>query len=90
MSWLTALAAGVCAAPFTGLIIGTAAGLSAEWLRLPNREGALGFFAVAMTIFGAFIGLLLGVLRTGVVRIASFYLQQWGGIAPLPTDPPPR
>jgi hypothetical protein len=30
------------------------------------------------------------VLRIDVVRVASYYLQQWGGIAPLATDPPPR
>ncbi len=30
------------------------------------------------------------VLRIDVVRVASYYLQQWGGIEPLPTDPPPR
>jgi hypothetical protein len=29
-------------------------------------------------------------IRMDVVRVASFYLNQWGGIAPLPTDPPPR
>jgi len=30
------------------------------------------------------------VIRIDVVRVASFYLNQWAGIAPLPTDPPPR
>ena len=30
------------------------------------------------------------MMRIDVVRVASYYLQQWGGIAPLPTDPPPR
>lgn len=30
------------------------------------------------------------VLRQDVVRVASYYLQQWAGDAPLPTDPPPR
>jgi hypothetical protein len=29
-------------------------------------------------------------IRVDVVRVASFYLQKWAGIAPLPTDPPPR
>lgn len=29
-------------------------------------------------------------IRIDVVRVASFYLNQWAGIAPLPTDPPPR
>jgi len=29
-------------------------------------------------------------IRVDVVRVASFYLNQWGGIAPLSTDPPPR
>jgi hypothetical protein len=30
------------------------------------------------------------VLRMDIVRVASYYLQQWGGIEPLPSDPPPR
>lgn len=29
-------------------------------------------------------------LRRDVCRVASYYLHQWAGIAPLPTDPPPR
>lgn len=29
-------------------------------------------------------------LRQDVVRVASFYLHEWTGEAPLPTDPPPR
>jgi hypothetical protein len=29
-------------------------------------------------------------IRVDVVRVASFYLHKWAGIAPLPTDPPPR
>jgi hypothetical protein len=29
-------------------------------------------------------------IRMDVVRVASFYLNQWAGIAPLPTDPSPR
>lgn len=29
-------------------------------------------------------------LRRDVVRVASYYLHQWTGEAPLPTDPPPR
>jgi hypothetical protein len=28
-------------------------------------------------------------IRIDVVRVASFYLHEWAGIAPLPTDPPP-
>lgn len=30
------------------------------------------------------------VMRTDVCRVASYYLHQWAGIAPLPTDPKPR
>jgi hypothetical protein len=29
------------------------------------------------------------VMRQDVVRVASYYLQQWAGVAPLPTDPKP-
>jgi hypothetical protein len=29
-------------------------------------------------------------MRTDVVRVASYYLHQWAGIEPLPTDPKPR
>ena len=29
-------------------------------------------------------------IRIDVVRVASFYLNKWAGIAPLPGDPPPR
>jgi hypothetical protein len=30
------------------------------------------------------------VMRMDVCRVASYYLQQWAGIAPLPTNPKPR
>jgi hypothetical protein len=30
------------------------------------------------------------VMQQDIVRVASFYLRQWTGEAPLPTDPPPR
>jgi hypothetical protein len=29
-------------------------------------------------------------IRMTIVRVASFYLQQWANIEPLPSDPPPR
>jgi len=29
-------------------------------------------------------------IQMSVLRVASFYLQKWAGIAPLPGDPPPR
>jgi hypothetical protein len=29
-------------------------------------------------------------MRGDVVRVASYWMQQWTGLAPLPTDPPPR
>lgn len=29
-------------------------------------------------------------LRADVVRVASYYLHEWAGVAPLPTDPKPR
>ncbi len=30
------------------------------------------------------------VMRTDVCRVASYYLHQWAGVEPLPTDPKPR
>lgn len=79
MSWLAALGAGACAAPLTGLIAGTTAALIADWMRLPNREGALGFFAVAMTILGALVGLLLAVaLSRGWFGIAAGFGKSLG------------
>jgi len=30
------------------------------------------------------------VMRQDICRVASFYLQEWAGVAPLPTDPKPR
>jgi hypothetical protein len=27
------------------------------------------------------------LMRQDVVRVASYYLRQWAGLAPLPTDP---
>jgi hypothetical protein len=30
------------------------------------------------------------VMRGDVLRVASYYMQQWAGVAPLPTDPKPR
>jgi hypothetical protein len=30
------------------------------------------------------------VMRSDVCRVASYYMQQWAGIEPLPTDPKPR
>lgn len=61
MNWLAALGVGICSAPLTGLIVGTAAGLCADWLRMSNREGAIGYFAFAMALLGALVGLLLGI-----------------------------
>jgi hypothetical protein len=29
-------------------------------------------------------------MQLDVCRVASYYMQQWAGLAPLPTDPPPR
>lgn len=29
-------------------------------------------------------------MRQDICRVASYYLHQWAGIAPLPTDPPPK
>jgi hypothetical protein len=29
-------------------------------------------------------------MQLDVCRVASYYMQQWTGLAPLPTDPPPR
>ncbi len=29
-------------------------------------------------------------MQMDVCRVASFYLHEWAGVAPLPTDPPPR
>jgi hypothetical protein len=29
-------------------------------------------------------------MQMDVCRVASFYLREWAGVAPLPTDPPPR
>ncbi|MBL8267236.1 hypothetical protein [Steroidobacter sp.] len=62
MGWLGAIGVGLVSAPLTGIIIGTAAGLCADWMRMPNREGAVGYFAVAMTLLGAFFGLLLAIV----------------------------
>ena len=30
------------------------------------------------------------VMRSNVLRVASFYMHEWTGLAPLPTDPSPR
>ena len=30
------------------------------------------------------------VMRQDICRVASFYLHEWAGVAPLPTDPKPR
>jgi hypothetical protein len=61
MNWLAALGVGLCSALFTGLIVGTAAGLGADWMRMSTREGAAAYFMVAMAILGAFAGFLLGI-----------------------------
>jgi hypothetical protein len=29
-------------------------------------------------------------MRVDVLRVASYYMQQWAGLAPLATDPKPR
>jgi hypothetical protein len=61
MNWLAALGVGLCSAPLTGVICGTAALLCADWTRIPQREGAAGFFVVGMALLGAFLGLVLGI-----------------------------
>lgn len=61
MNWLAALGVGLVSAPLTGLIVGTAAGLCADWTRMSGREGAVGYFIVAMALLGAIVGFLLGI-----------------------------
>jgi hypothetical protein len=65
MNWLAALGVGLCSAPLTGLIVGTAAGLGADWMRMSTREGAAAYFMAALAILGAFVGFLLGI---GIAR----------------------
>ena len=65
MNWLASLGVGLCAAPLTGIICGTAALACAEWLRIPQREGAAGYFALGMTLLGTLAGLIAGI---GVAR----------------------
>ena len=61
MNWLASIGVGICAAPLTGLICGTAAALCAEWMRVPKREGAAGFFAFGIALLGVFLGLVVGI-----------------------------
>ena len=61
MNWLAALGVGLSSAPLTGVICGTAAVLCADWMRVPQREGAAGFFAFGMALVGAFLGFVLGI-----------------------------
>ncbi len=93
MNWLAALGVGVCSAPLTGLIIGTVAGLSADWLRMSTREGAAGFFIAGMALLGAFVGFVLGigVARAGlgsaadsVKRLRSQSARSWWCRSSLP------
>lgn len=62
MNWLASIGVGIVSAPLAGLICGTAAVVCAEWARIPQREGAAGFFAVGMALLGAILGLILGIV----------------------------
>ena len=62
MNWLASIGVGIVSAPLAGLICGTAAVVCAEWARIPQREGAAGFFAVGMALLGAILGFILGIV----------------------------
>lgn len=79
MNWLASLGVGIVSAPLAGLICGTAAVVCAEWARIPQREGAAGFFAVGMALLGAIIGLVLGILfARGVIGSEPTFAKALG------------
>ena len=105
MNWFASIGVGLLAAPVVGLIAGTAAAVAAEWLRVPNREGAAGFFAVAIALLGVIIGLILGILfARGVLLPPASFMKSLGltigsclvlslafvGIVRLSADLPPK
>jgi hypothetical protein len=79
MNWIASIGVGLLAAPAVGLIAGTAATVAAEWLRVPNREGAAGFFAIALALIGIIVGLVLGILFSrGVLLPPPSFLKSLG------------
>ena len=105
MNWFASIGVGVLSAPIVGIVAGTATLLALDWLRVSLREGAAGFFIVAMTLFATFVGLVVGImLARGVFITAPTFGKSFGltvgscfvislvglGIAGLFADPPPR
>lgn len=72
MNWLASIGVGIVSAPLAGLICGTAAVVCAEWARIPQREGAAGFFAAGMALLGAIVGLILGIVFARGAMTALF------------------
>lgn len=79
MNWFASIGVGIVSAPLAAVICGTAAILCVDWLHIPQREGAPGFFAVGMALLGAIVGLVVGIVfARGVIGSEPTFFKALG------------
>lgn len=71
MNWLAAIGVGLLSAPITGFIIGTAATLWIDWMRVPQREGGAAYLLVMISVLAALIAFVVGILVARGVIISD-------------------
>jgi hypothetical protein len=106
MGWVASFGVGLCSGVLGFAVALFAASWATEWYRIPQREGAAGFFAFSLAIFVFFGSVVLGIVcarHAGAGESAPF-LKAFGntsailggvaivglGLARLFSDPPPR
>jgi hypothetical protein len=106
MGWLASFAVGLCSGVIGFVIALFSAAWATEWYRIPQREGAAGFFAFALAIFIFFGSIVLGIVcaRHVAAGASSPFLKALGttsaiiggvaivslALAWLLSDPPPK
>lgn len=67
MSWLRTLAVALLAAVVGCVGAGVLANVCVDWYRITSREGASGYFVVAMGLIGLAAGLVIGIVCARIV-----------------------
>ncbi|HEU5219119.1 MAG TPA: hypothetical protein VFU23_10700, partial [Gemmatimonadales bacterium] len=75
MSWPASILSAILTAALGMFASGFVAMLAVDWYHISSREGASGYFAVAIGLLGFIAGLLIGLIvaRTGAVAHPGFF-----------------
>lgn len=75
MKWFASLLVGLCAAPLAAIVVGTAADAWSNWLRMPSRDGAAGYWVVMMALLAAVVAAVLGfaIARGWLLATPNFW-----------------